>query len=283
MSKKLLRLTEALYSQPHLISQSGFNTISQYLSNRNKFGLMNPSVNMLNDDDTPEDLDDFSVELGIGVVQVQGALTYKPVNSMCADVGCSYEDIIDQVEEMINAGVKTIVFNCDSPGGEGYGAFECADEIRKMCDEAGVYTIAYNDGCMASACYALACQCDEVVSNPAAETGSIGVLIALHNDSKMLEEMGIARSFISAGEQKIPFAADGSWKPEFIADLQNKVDTMYQSFREHVSKYTGLAVDNIRSTQAKCFLADDALALGLVNSVMTRSAFVEYILSNQNN
>jgi len=105
----------------------------------------------------------------------------------------------------------------------------------------------------------------------------------LHNDSKMLEEMGIARSFISAGEQKIPFAADGSWKPEFIADLQNKVDTMYQSFCEHVSKYTGLTVDSIRSTQAKCFLADDALALGLVNSVMTRSAFVEYILSKQNN
>jgi signal peptide peptidase SppA len=221
-------------------------------------------------------------ESGIGVIDICGALTYKPVMGMCGDVmGCSYENILEQAEEMIEAGVKTLILNIDSCGGEGYAAFETGNELRKMCDEAGVHSIAYNDGCMASAAYVLGVQCDEVVSNPSADTGSIGVLIALINDSQALEQNGYSRSFISAGDSKIPFADDGTWKPEFLADLQTKVDMMYEEFTTYVAGYTGLSVKDVKDTQAKCFMAEEALALGLINKIMTRSEFVDYIATKQ--
>lgn len=276
--KKLLRLTESIYSRPHLISESGFAAISHYLDNRNLGVLL---MEPMDDPMDPDEEDDMKPmmdpQMQVGVLEVHGALTYKPIEGLCGAIGCSYQMLLDCAEDMIEEGVKLIVMDCDSGGGEGYGAFETANELRHMCDDAGVKLIAYNDGDMASACYALACVADEVISNPYAETGSIGVLIALMDVSKAMEMNGLKRIFISAGDSKIPFAEDGSFKPDFLASLQEKVDALYADFVNHVSNYTGLSAKAVRDTQAKMFTAQEALNLGLINKVMTRSEFTDYI------
>jgi ClpP class serine protease len=269
--KKLLRLTESLYSSPHLISQSGFTAISHYLDARN-LGII------LMGDEEGDYVEPRPEAVGtVGILNIHGALTYKPVLGMCGEVGTSYTNLLNGAADLIDQGCKIIVLDCDSGGGQGYGAFETADSLREMCDEAGVKLIAYNDGTCASACYALACAADEVISNPDAETGSIGVLIALMNNSKALEMNGYTRTFISAGDSKIPFDEDGDWKPDFLADLQTKVDAMYAQFVSHVSSYTGMSVEDVKGTQAKMFMSSDALKLGLINKVMTRSEFIDYI------
>jgi ClpP class serine protease len=232
-------------------------------------------------DETPDGIGDFDPEMGVGVISVTGALTYKKIEGLCGTVGCSYESILEDAEEMIEQGANTIILNCDSGGGEGYGCFETSNELRKMCDEADVKIYAYNDGDMASACYGLACVADMVISNPYAETGSVGVLIALINDSKNLEDNGYSRSFISAGASKIPFAEDGTWRAGFLEGLQTKVDALYEDFCQHVSTYTGLSVEDVKATEAKMFSSSEALSLGLINAVMTRSEFVDYIISKQ--
>lgn len=280
-TKQLLRLTASLYNKPHLITQSSFESIAQYLDSRNHSLMKFEESDSENPkDDDPEE-DGYDPVIGIGVIPVYGALTYKPVAGMCGDVGCSYSSILSDASEMIEDGVTCIVLDCDSGGGEGYGVFECATELRKMCDDAGVKIYAYNDGCMASACYGLACVADEVISNPFAETGSIGVLISLVNDSKALEQEGYTRTFITAGASKVPFAEDGSWREGFLEDLQASVDNLYDSFSQHVSDYTGLSVEAVKGTEAKMFSSAAALELGLVNKVMTRSEFTQYVVSKQ--
>lgn len=284
---KLIKFTQQLYSQPHLISQAGFNAVSHYLNIRNKSTLMilpeNDSGEHNTDEETeaPDDLDDFDPESGVGVITIEGALTYKPVQAMCSAAGCSYEDLLDTAEDMIEAGAKILVLNVDSGGGQAYGCFEVANELRTMCDEAGVKIYAYNDGCMASAAYAISCVADEVITNPYAETGSIGVLVALLNDSKHLEQEGYTRSFIYAGESKVPFAEDGSWREGFLQDMQAKVDILYGDFINHVNQYTGIEAKIIRGFEAQMYSAKDALSVGLVNSIMTRSEFVNYIVNKQ--
>lgn len=273
---KLHRLTQSLWNTPHLVTQGTFDSITAYLNSRNKAGLMT----FVEDDDLEEEYEPtFDEVAGIGVLEIQGALSYKPVNGMCGEVGCSYTDILEDAEEMLDAGVTTIIMDIDSGGGQGYGAFECAHELRAMCDEYGATLIAYNDGCMASAAYALGCVADEVVSNPYAESGSIGVLIALVNDSKHLEQEGYSRTFVTAGASKVPFAADGSWRDGFVEELQAKVDSLYGEFVNHVATYTGLDAKVIRDTEAKMFSADEALSLGLINKIMTRSEFTSYIVN----
>lgn len=274
----LSRLLSSLYNSPHLATQPVFDTVESYLISRNQVGLHQVDFLKFDETEKKKPAPSFDSGAGIGILSVQGALTYRPVEGLCGATGCSYESLLSDAQEMLDAGVKTLVMDVDSGGGQGYGAFECATELRKMVDEAGAKLFAYNDGYMASAAYALGCVADVVVSNPYAETGSIGVLIGLVNDSKRLEQEGYSRQFITAGASKIPFAPDGSFREGFIEDLQAKVDALYAEFVGHVADNTGLDAEVIRKTEAKMFSAKDALSLGLINKIMTRSEFIAYVV-----
>ena len=279
----VIRYTEMIYSQPHLITQESFNAISKYLQARNQ-GML--SIDDLDDftgedDDDNEDQDNYDPELKIGVIKICGSLTNKPVMTMCGEVGASYESILDQAEELINYGATDIILEVDSGGGEAFNCFAAANQFREMMDEAGVKVTAYIDGMACSAAYAWTCVADEVVAHPDADIGSIGVLIALMNNSEQLKKEGIVRSFISAGEDKVPFDDDGSFKESFLADLQYKVDYLYGNFVNHVAKYTSMSPDDIRKTQAKVFMAQDALKIGLINQIMTEQEFTSYMVNNK--
>jgi ClpP class serine protease len=273
----LLRLTSRLHGVPHLVTPQLFNNITAYLSTRNA-GMMLLPTDQGDSQEEPDDLDDI---MSVGVIDIMGPLTYRTTGWEAECGGCSYEMILESAEDMIEGGVTCIVMRMDSSGGEAYGIFETGNQLRQMCDEADVELIAYVDGMSASACYALACVADEVICNPYGEAGSIGVLISLMDESKALANEGLKPIFISAGDEKIPYAADGSFRQEFLDDLQEKVDVLYDAFAAHVSTYTGLSVADVKATQAKVFMADEAMSLGLVNKIMTNSEFVDYIAGKQ--
>lgn len=271
---KLLRLTASLRNRPHLISKTAFQEIEAYLDARNA-GLLD-----IDGSKSADDVQEQSQVAGdVGIITIRGPLTYRSTGweGLCG--GFSYEMLVEQAEDLIELGVKTIVLDMDSGGGEAYGCFESVDEMRAMCDAAGVKLKAYIDGSACSAAYAIVCACDEVVINPYGDAGSIGVLICLYNDSKMLEQAGIQRTFVTDGSDKVPFADDGSWREGFLEEMQTRVAELGDAFRAHVSKYTGLSTKDLKDTQARVYSAQDALSMGLVNKIMTRSEFVDYVLS----
>lgn len=275
----LHRLLASLYSKPHLASKSTLESVLTYLNSRNA-GLMTfPEDSEDADEDLQPDLDG---ESGVGVITIRGPLTYRSTGWEAYCGGFSYEMLLDQVEDLIESGVTTIVIDADSGGGEAYACFETTDEMRRMADDAGVKIYGYVDGSACSAMYAILCACDEVIVNPFGEVGSIGCVICLYNDSKNLEQEGYQRIFVTDGTEKVPFDEDGSFKKEFLNDLQDKVAELGGAFREHVSKYTGLSIQALKDTQAKVYTANDALSMGLVNKIMTRSDFVKYVLDKQN-
>lgn len=272
---KLLRLAASLRNRPHLISKEAFQEIETYLNSRN-FGMLD-----IEGSKSAATSQDTQTAGDIGIITIRGPLTYRTSGweGMCG--GFSYEMLVDQTEELVAAGAKTIVLDIDSGGGECYGCFESVNEVRDMCDQAGVKLMGYIDGSAYSAAYAIVCACDEVVINPSGEAGSVGVLICLVNDSKALAQEGYERTFITDGTDKVPFADDGSWREGFLDDLRKRVTVLGDEFRAHVSKYTGLSVTDIKDTQAKVYSAQDALSIGLVNKIMTRSDFVDYVVSQK--
>jgi signal peptide peptidase SppA len=191
--------------------------------------------------------------------------------------GTSYEGLKADFEAMVQQGVKTVAMMIDSPGGEAYAMMDTANYIRNLADANGVDIIAYVDGLSASAGYGLTAIADQIISSKDSELGSIGVLIRLMNDSKKLEKEGIERTFITAGKEKIPFTEDGGFRKEFLEDLQHKVDVLYEEFTGHVAKYRNMSVEAVRDTQAKTFLAQEAVELGLADKVMTLEEFYEYL------
>lgn len=279
MNHALFRMASKLYNTPHLITPSEFNLVLDYIDQRNSTGIRGDAGE--SEDDSVED---SVTEDGIGLLRVDGSLTYKPVTTVCGEVGTSYKSLVERVEAMVDAGIKTLVMECSSGGGEASHVFQAADEIRAICDTNQIKLIGYADTRACSAAYALLCICDVVVANPSAELGSIGCVVALLDTSQAMAQAGLKRIFISSGESKVPFAEDGSFKKEFLEDIQAEVDTLNQEFAEHVSKHTGIDAKNIMAMQAKVFNAQNALKLGLCDAVMTNKEFAQYVaLAHQGN
>ena len=275
MSKELIRLTASLHNTPHLVSPQLFDSVLQYITARN---MGQADMGSDYESDSSSGLL-FNADTGVGILEIQGPRTNKPIRAMCAGDSVNYQTLVEDTQALADAGAKIILMDVDSGGGEAYGCFEAANEIRRICDENDISLIAYVDGLAASAAYALTCVADEIVVNPQAEVGSIGVVVRLMNDSKALEKEGYERTFVFAGDSKVPYAEDGSFREDFISDIQGKVDALYGDFVNHVVQNRGLSKEAVAGTQAKTFLPSAALDLGLADSEMTRFDFFDYLAS----
>lgn len=274
MAHSLFRLSEKLYNTPHLISEASLTRIMQVIEDRNN-GSFELAIKE-KDKKRKRDIA-YNSDTGVGIVSVSGPLTYIEYEALCGEANASYQQIRDEFNMMVNQGAKTIVLDIDSPGGEAYQAFETAQYLRTKADEKGVRLVSYVDGLAASAAYALASVSHELIMNPMSEVGSIGVVVKLRNINKALKEMGIEETYVYAGKSKIPFNSEGDFSEEFLNDIQTKVDVLYEEFISHVANARGMEVEAVKNTEAKTFLASEAIELGLADKQMTLSEFSNYL------
>lgn len=277
MAHKLLKVKSKLVNTPHLIDGASFESILDYVNKRCEGGVdVSPSA-LVDNKETNAKRYLYNADTSTAVMYIDGPLTNKSTGWEAICGGTSYEALKQDFEEVAELGAKTVAFMASSGGGEAGGMMDSAKYMRSIADANGIKIVSYVEDLSASACYGLVCMSDEIVSSTDAEIGSIGVLIRLMNDSKALEEAGYERTFITAGASKVPFSEDGSFRKEFLEDLQYKVDKLYENFTAHVASYRPMTVEQVKATEAKTFLAEDALALGLIDKVMTVEQFYDYL------
>lgn len=274
MAHELGRLRSKLFNTPLLVDSNSFESVLSYLDKRCEGDVVIEK----------EAASDFSMystlyyaENNLGVIHIEGPLTNKSTGWEALCGGTSYESIKEDFEALLEEGAKTITFMVSSGGGEAYNMMATGRYLRKLADDNNVKIISYVDGLSASAAYGLTSISDEIISHPESELGSIGVLIRLMNDSKALEMKGYERTFITAGDEKIPFDANGAFREDFLADLQYKVNALYTEFTEYVAENRNISVEAVRDTQAKTFLTSDAIELGLADKMMTQEEFYSYL------
>lgn len=275
MAHSLVRIKGSMVNVPHLIEPSSFASILEYVNQRIEG----------NADITPQTASMDSGELSgryvpdtqTGIMHISGPLTYRTTGWEAFCGGTSYDMLKDQMEYFVAKGAKTVAMMVDSGGGEAHGMMDSANYLRKLADDNGIKIVAYVDGMSASAAYGISCIADEIVMSSDSQVGSIGVLIQLMNNSKMLEKAGIERTFITAGKDKVPFADDGSFTEGFIERLQTQVDALYEGFTGHVATHRALDIQSVKDTEANVFMSEEALALGLADKVMTVEEFYDYL------
>lgn len=281
-------LGDLVFNKPQLIAIESLQPITDYLLHPERMVSMKlekpQEVQLLarSEFGSDSDYNNYKLEkLGInpntmtGVLDINGTLMYRS-GSMGADCTelTSYEGLKQQATDMIEAGAKRIVLKVDSNGGMAHGMFSASNYISKLAKQNGVPTVAYVDGNAYSAAYGLTSLADEIVAHPQSSVGSIGVVVALHNDSKMLDKAGIKRQFVFAGENKIPFDnSTGEFTDKFISDLQKSVNKTYASFVKHIAMNRGISEQAVIDTQASVFDTDEALQLGLIDKVMELEDF----------
>ena len=291
MAKTLPRLSRKYLDQPQFITPSKFEEIAEVLDSKDR-SYFKAAYNAAIENDFELEktqcavFEDYYLRRAsgespqYGVLEVEGPLTYKSTGWEAYCGGQSYTNLISQMESYVESGLKEVYMLVDSGGGEAFGMTESAQTIRNLADENDIKLVGYVDGCSASAAMGLSCVCHELIANPSSEIGSVGVVVSLMNNSEQMKKEGLKRSFITAGASKVPFDADGEFKDEFLADLQDKVDVLYEQFTGHVANYrTGMTQDQVKATEAKMFQSDKALELGLIDKVMELRDFKKEYLS----
>lgn len=281
MAGKLIRLTQKIVNKPQLMNTAEFDGILQFLTDRNNDEVKVEFAIAGGRERKVEELC-YNSDTGVGMLSIDGPLTYLEYEPMCGAAPSSYQRLTAEFETLVNAGAKTVVLDVDSPGGEAYACFETAQHIRKMADDAGVKILAYVDGLAASAAYGLSCIADEIIVNPMAEVGSIGVVVGLTNYSEAERKFGVERTYVYAGSSKVPYDAEGKFTESFLNDIQFKVDELYGQFVNHVAEARKLSADTVKGTEAKVFTAQKAIELGLADAVMTVEEFQNYLATFNN-
>lgn len=291
MSKQYTRgsltLARMVFNTPQMIVPDDLQAIAQYLVNRAHGDVeIIPKAQVV---EVKEDLSLLSEQeqkerrykqLGItndgkrGNLEIQGTLVAKAgqMSPDCMEM-TSYEKLYSTFQKQVAEGIQEVVLHIDSGGGSAFSCFEMAREFKSLATEKNIKIYAFVDGMAASAAYAWASIADEIIARKDSQLGSVGVVVQLINNNKMLENIGLTRTFVYNGEQKIPFNADGEFSPQFLSALQKKVDKSGLEFNTFVAQNRNMKVEDVIATQAEVFDAEEALKVGFLDKVMTRSEF----------
>jgi capsid assembly protease len=273
MAHSLPLLTASLLNEPLLITQAGAQVVFDYLLNRNEHMAL-PAFG-------PSSQAQSDVSEGhVAVIKVIGPTAHRATAMEALCGGTSYQTMKKQYDiAMSSADVKLVIFEIDSGGGEASGCFNLARHIREVSDsKPDKKVIAYVDSFAASAAYAIASACDEIIMTPESSVGSIGVVVVHQDVSGKLEKEGYKITPITFGKYK----ADGNpFEPlsdESRARIQERIDTLGERFVKHVSDMRGISEQSVLDTEAQVFFDKDAVQLGLADSIMSSVEFQDYVM-----
>lgn len=205
---------------------------------------------------------------GVGIVAIEGTLVHKGGWIGMNSGETSYQGLQAQVmRARRDPGIRAVVFEVDSAGGEVSGAFETAAMIADLSREKP--TIAIMTDVALSAGYLLASACRQIVAPANGMAGSIGV-ISLHVDQSARDEAeGYAVTLLYSGKHKADFNPFEPLADDVAARWRAKLDGLRDQFASAVSASRGarLTKKAALATEAETYAGEDARSAGLIDAV----------------
>ena len=194
---------------------------------------------------------------GLAIIPVCGVMSNRlgGLDSMVAWFfgDTSYETIREQFHAALkDTAVKSIVFDCDSPGGEVSGCFDLVDEIYQARGTKPIYAVV-NETAF-SAAYAIASAAETIYLSRTAKAGSIGVITVHLDQSKFDEDLGVKYTLINAGARKADFNSHAPLSPEAMAIAQSMVNDAYEIFVKTVARNRSMTTQAVRAMEAGLYL-----------------------------
>ncbi len=206
---------------------------------------------------------------GVAVLSVDGPLEHKSASEWWS-YWQTYEDLTRDFDLILNdPSIKAVVLKFDSPGGECAGLNETVAIMQGMKASAGKPVIAYVDEACYSAAYALAMVADEIYLPESGGVGSIGVITAMCDVTKLNEKQGVRVEVIASGSKKTDGHPSVPLTEGAIKRTRRTVDKLATSFFELVSAGRSLSVDVVKGFEAGTFAGQDAVDAGLADGVMS--------------
>ncbi len=185
----------------------------------------------------------------------------------CGDPGTqTYSRILNAAKA--NPNIVAVVIVADSPGGTVDGTVDLAANVKALNKVKPVVTFV--DGLMASAMYWIGSEASEIIANNSTATiGSIGTMIAFADVQPKMEKEGYVFHYITADassdkNKEFLDAREGNY-----AALKLKLNAINDEFLSGVkqNRKGKLDLKNEDVLTGKTYLADDALAYGLIDHI----------------
>ena len=209
----------------------------------------------------------YRIDNGSAIIPVMGTLVSRGAFAGTMWGVTSYEGLRSEIRRAAaDNRVTKIVLAVDSPGGMVSGIETVAEEINAAKKSKPV--AAHIEGMAASAAYWIASQADQIVMTPLSEVGSIGV-VSMHTDvSGALAGMGVKMTTIFSGAHKVDGNPYEPLPDSVRADMQADVDRLRVEFARAVATgRPGLATNGALATEARMYSSEDAIRLGLADSI----------------
>lgn len=205
----------------------------------------------------------FREESGVAIVTISGPLQNQP-SWWGDDYGC----IRERVAAAFASPCAAVALELDSPGGEVFGCFDLARDLRAMADASRKPFVASVSGMAASAAYALACACDQIAVPEAGMVGSVGVLSTFVDETAWNEKLGFRFEVVASGARKTDGVPCVAITPEALAEAQAQVDQLATVFFDWVaSRRPGLTREKLASFEAGVFFGAAGVSAGLADRV----------------
>ncbi|MEF8979213.1 MAG: signal peptide peptidase SppA [Haloarculaceae archaeon] len=191
-----------------------------------------------------------------------------------APVGAAADDIVEQIERADeDRGAEALLVKLNTPGGE----IVPSQDIRLAAERFDGPTVAYATDVCASGGYEIAAGCDELWAREGSIVGSIGVIGSRVNVADLADRLGVEYEQFTAGEYKdagTPLKELDENEREY---LQGIVDDYYDQFVADVAEGRDIDTETVRDTEARIYLGEGALDVGLVDEIGTREAVTDRI------
>jgi protease-4 len=176
----------------------------------------------------------------------------------------------DRTAQMIRSAarddnVKAVVLRVNSPGGNAFASELIRRELQNIRDIGKPVVISMGD-VAASGGYWISMAANEVWSNPATITGSIGIFGMIPTFPKTLARMGIHTDGVGTTPLAGAVRLDRSLGEEAREIFQISVENGYREFLQHVSLARNMSVEEVDSiARGRVWSGSQALERGLVD------------------
>ncbi len=203
----------------------------------------------------------------IGVVSVSGEI-YFPFTDTGFTARRGAERIISTLENYRKDNtIKAVIIRINSPGGSIGAVQEIVNEIERV-KAAGKPVVASIADLGASGGYYIAAPADMIIANEGSIVGSIGVIMASGDFSRLLDKLGIQIETIKSGEYKDTGSFHRPLTEPEKEYLQEMVDDAFEQFVNTVSLGRDMPYDEVLDmARGQVYTGRRALELNLIDDI----------------
>lgn len=166
-----------------------------------------------------------------------------------------------------DSSVKAILLRVNSPGGSALASEIVLKELELARAEGKPVVVSFGS-VAASGGYYIACASDRIFAEPNTITGSIGVFGILPNIKDFANSWGVTFDAVNTSKFGNIATIARPKSPEELAQVQQIVDRIYDTFVGHVAKARNLPVERVKEiAQGRVWSGAEGVKIGLVDEV----------------